>query len=91
MTFDSPPSSAPPAADDESNPSDATDNSPEEQDETASLPIDFCPGMTPKEGDTFKVKVVSVDADNGSMDVVYVPGKAPGAIQTAATTFDQGE
>ena len=81
----------PPAADNEAAPSDATDNSAEEQAETASLPIDFCPGMTPKEGDVLKVKVVSVDADNGSMDVVYVPGKAMGAVKSAAMTYDQGD
>lgn len=70
-------------------------NSPqEEQDETASLPIDFCPGMTPKEGDILKVKVVSVDADNGSMDVVYVPfsmGSSSGGIKENAAKFDEGE
>lgn len=54
-------------------------NSPEEasdstQPETASLPIDFCGGdSVPAEGDMITVKVVSVDADNGSMDVVCVP------------------
>lgn len=41
--------------------------------QTASLPIDFCGDAPPNEGDTFSVKVVSVDADNGSMDVVCVP------------------
>lgn len=41
--------------------------------ETASLPIDFCGDAPPNEGDTFSVKVVSVDADNGSMDVMCVP------------------
>lgn len=71
-----------------------SDNPQEEQDETASLPIDFCPGMTPKEGDILKVKVVSVDADNGSMDVVYVPpsmGSSGGGIKENAAKFDQGE
>lgn len=59
--------------------------------ETASLPIDFCPGMTPKEGDTFTVKVVSVDEDNGSIDVAYVPSnsKPTGSIKAAAAKYDQ--
>ncbi len=71
----------------------AQDNSQEEQSETASLPIDFCPGMTPKEGDILKVKVVSVDEGNGSMDVAYVPSdksKPISGIKAAAAQYDQG-
>ncbi len=69
----------------------SADNSPEEQDETGTLPIDFCPGMTPKEGDEFKVKVVSVDQDNGTISVAYVPSMKPKAgIKNAAAQFDGG-
>jgi hypothetical protein len=69
------------------------DNTTEEQNETGTLPIDFCPDMTPKEGDTFTVKVVSVDSDNGSMDVVYVPrgAKSGMGIKQAAQSFDNAD
>lgn len=64
---------------------------PEETQETASLPIDFCGETPPKEGDVISVKVVSVDTDNGSFDVVHVPSKTPpkGGIKYAAAQFDQ--
>jgi hypothetical protein len=80
-----PPAPPAPMGADESEPS----GSPEEQ-ETATLPIDFCPGMTPKEGDTFKVKVVSVDEDSGTQTVVYSAGasKPMGGIKAASQQFD---
>ncbi len=58
-----------PAPDAEAAPMDAQEDSSAS---TASLPIDFCGEMPPKEGDTIQVKVVSVDEENGSFDVVCV-------------------
>ena len=66
-----------------------TDNPAEEQNETATVPSDFCPGMDLKEGDTFTVKVVSVNSDDGSMDIVYSPSTKPKAgIKASASQFD---
>ena len=57
--------------------------------ETASLPIDFCGQTPPQEGDIIKVKVVSVDSDNGSFDVVCVPPMQPAArgIKAAVASY----
>jgi len=49
------------------------------QPETATVPIDFCGQTPPQEGDIIKARVVSVDQDNGSMDIVCVPNAAPAA------------
>jgi hypothetical protein len=69
-----PTSTAPEAPDSETG--EPADSGPE----TASLPIDFCGQTPPAEGDIIKVKVVSVDSDNGSFDVVCVPsGPQPAA------------
>jgi hypothetical protein len=46
--------------------------------ETASLPIDFCGQTPPAVGDIIKAKVVSVDQDNGSIEVACVPSKPMG-------------
>lgn len=60
--------------------------------ETASLPIDFCGDAPPNEGDIISVKVVSVDADNGSFDVVCVPKAtaAPRGIKAAVSAMKGG-
>lgn len=70
-------SDVPPNQDDSSSP------------ETASLPIDFCGDAPPNEGDIISVKVVSVDADNGSFDVVFVPKAtaAPRGIKAAVSAM----
>lgn len=60
--------------------------------QTASLPIDFCGDAPPNEGDIFNVKVVSVDADNGSFDVVCVPKEtAPARGVKAAVVAMKGK
>ena len=71
---------------------DDASGSPDEsagQPETASLPIDFCGQTPPQEGDIIKVKVVSVDSDNGSFDVVCVPPMQPAArgIKAAVASY----
>lgn len=62
---------------------------PDSGPETASLPIDFCGQTPPAEGDIIKVKVVSVDSDNGSFDVVCVPNAQPAArgIKAAVASY----
>jgi len=85
------PANTPPPAPETESDMEQTPPTPEETSETASLPIDFCGETPPKEGDVISVKVVSVDTDNGSFDVVHVPGtKSPkGGIKYAAAQFDQ--
>ncbi len=70
---------------------DESSNAPEDS-ETTTIPIDFCPGMTPKEGDTYKVKVVSVDEDSGTQTISYVgkPVEKRG-IKAATEMYNQGE
>jgi hypothetical protein len=53
---------------------------PDSGPETATFPIDFCGQTPPAEGDIIKVKVVSVDTDNGNFTGVCVPsGPQPAA------------
>lgn len=47
--------------------------------ETATVPVTFCGDTTPTEGYTGTFKVVSIDADNGSMDIVCVQDEKPAA------------
>ena len=49
------------------------------QPETATVPIDFCGDTPPTEGYMGKFKVVSIDQDNGSMDIVCVQDAKPAA------------
>jgi hypothetical protein len=66
---------------------------PEEQDATATVPIDFCPGMTPKEGDEYKVRVVSVDENDGTQTIVYAPdeeNEGESGIGAATAQMKQG-
>lgn len=84
--------SQPPIPDDSPDASAPDDGSDSTQPETASLPIDFCGADAPQEGDIISVKVVSVDADNGSFDVVCVPKvtAAPRGIKAAVSAMKEG-
>lgn len=48
----------------------------EDQAETTSIPISMIGGMEVKPGDTISLKVVSVDQDSGSVNVVYDDNEA---------------
>lgn len=54
----------------------ATEPQPEmsEDTETASIPLSMLGGQTPNPGDVVRLKVVSVDAENGSVTVAYDHG-----------------
>lgn len=65
-------------------PDSETGEAPDSGPETASLPIDFCGQTPPAAGDIIKVKVISVDSDNGSFDVVCVPTMKPAARGVSA-------
>lgn len=72
---------------------DPSASAPDSSPDVATVPMDFCGSYTPAEGDTFSVKVVSVDADNGSMDIVCVPKNtmAPKrGIKAAVAAMNEG-
>lgn len=78
-TMDDPSSQTPPSTDDSGGP------------ETGTLPIDFCGPKPPSEGQVIKVRVVSVDSDNGSFDVVCVPNMQPAARGIKAAVASLGQ
>lgn len=78
----------PPMAEgDESEP---TDSPAEEQAETASIPQSLLGGKTVQPGDVIRLRVISVDADNGSINVEYAHDKPqPKNTQALADEYDQ--
>jgi hypothetical protein len=67
-----------------------TGEAPDAGPETASLPIDFCGQTPPSPGDIIRVKVVSVDSDNGSFDVSCVQSMQPAARGIKAAVASLG-
>ena len=59
-----------------------------EQSETAELPLSILGGKEAAEGDVVRLKVVSVDSDNGTLTVAYASEPKMGGSEGMAREFD---
>ena len=75
----------PPAGDEP----ETTDSPQEESTEGYSIPLEAFNGREVKPGDVERVKVLSVDAENGTAMVECVKPKAVSGIDEAASKYDQ--
>lgn len=55
--------------------------------ETATLPMSILGGQQVSEGDTVRLKVLSVDAESGSLTVAYAHPPKTGGINKMAAQF----
>lgn len=67
----------------------------EEDTETASIPVSLLDGQPVKPGDVVRLKVISVDAENGSVNVAYdhapQPKPMPKDTEAMADEMNQPE